>query len=216
MTVSLLHNFMVFIRQTTYHSACSCFCLHYPSCKPDVYGAIFLDQLFLCLSDFAVFLVMSCKQHDWKKMSDIKWALIFSTIFFCTFANQRSLQHDFTLNVHRSSCVMFLLLSDFRKNWISLTDFSTDLECKMSQVSEGVPCRQTDRVKDRHAEAKSLLAVVMEIWIHTAVNRCMYESLCRIGLVVQHMDYPSYSHWQEAQKEMLVLDNQRTECEHSF
>ena len=33
--------------------------------------------------------------------------------------------------------------------------------------------RQTDRGKDRHAEAMSLLAVVMEICIQTAVNKCI-------------------------------------------
>jgi hypothetical protein len=72
----------------------------------------------------------------------------------------------------------------------------------------------TDRGEDRHAEAKSLLAVVMEMGIQTAVNQCINYYVELVWL---------YSIWiipaihtDETQKEILVLDNQRTECGHCF
>jgi hypothetical protein len=72
------------------------------------------------------------KRNDFrKKVIEHKMCVLnFSTIFPETFLILRIIQRDIVINVHRSSCKVPLLLSDFNETWI----FSTDFRKKNPQI----------------------------------------------------------------------------------
>jgi hypothetical protein len=64
-----------------------------------------------------------------KKSLNIKCVFWFSVQLLSeTFLFLRRIQRDITINVHRSSCKVPLLLSDFNETWIFWTDFSENAQ----------------------------------------------------------------------------------------
>jgi hypothetical protein len=107
------------------------------------------------------FSTLSHKRHDFRKniIGHKMCILIFSATLFETFHILRRIERDIDINVHRSSCKVPLLLSDFNQNWIFSTDFQKILYQIYENPSSGSgvgPCGRTDRQTDR----QSLFAIL--------------------------------------------------------
>jgi hypothetical protein len=84
------------------------------------------------------FSTLSHKRHDFRKkmLLNIKCVFWFSVQLLSeTFLVLRRIHRDIIINVHRSSCKVPLLLSDFNGYWIFLTDVRKILKYQISWKS---------------------------------------------------------------------------------
>ena len=140
---------------------CVCVCvfvcsLRYPACKAhSQYCRLWPVRLYRIFPHYLINrTIIEKKVIEHKMCSDFIWNL------FKTFVILRRIRRDVTMNVHRSSCKLTFILSDFNENSIFSTDFRKYLKYQISLkcIQWEPSCsfrmgRQTYRRADRNDEA---------------------------------------------------------------
>jgi hypothetical protein len=100
-----------------------------------------------------------------KALPNVKYVFWFSLQLLSeTFLILRRTGRDTIINMHRSSCSVPLILSDFIETWIFLTDFRKILQYQMSwkSVQWEPSSMRTDGESDRRDETNSRLSQLCE------------------------------------------------------
>jgi hypothetical protein len=136
-----------------------CVCsLSYAACKAHAPYYIVICGLSGCTVFFPHYLINGTIFG--KRLLNIKCVFWFYLQLLSeTFIILRRIQRDIIINVHRSSCKVPLLLSDFNETWIFLIDFRIVLKYQvllnLSSGSRVVPCGRRDRQKYRKVAFRS-------------------------------------------------------------
>jgi hypothetical protein len=143
--------------------------------------------ILLCVVCLVVpyFSALSHKRHDFReKVIEHKMCvLILSTTLSEAFLILRRIQRDITINVHRRSCKVPLLLSDFNGTWNCWTHLRKIVKYQISRKIRLVVVElfhaegRTDGQTDRHEEASSRFSqFCVRAQKTTVPQRCYHSS----------------------------------------